>query len=282
MDKDYLLIAVDPDRKFAIRFLSLEHAARESLALKKLPASLEAPYLELLLSGVLLGSRVDDQESKLFKLHLSPLNLRLNCEVNPRGPFRSAVFPREGAKDFAGPLAGELHVTVLNQKNETYTSSIELNAAGLTQTFRDYLEMSVQSQSLFFTNPDPSNPAKNFSLWIEKLPGTSHEEWHAVWERFADGKLFQESFQKDNDPDRIMAALFDRPPQILAVTKPSLFCPCNLEAFKKALELLPKEDLLELFMEGKGIESQCDYCGKTWRVDDESVRDMLGIKPVMH
>ena len=124
---------------------------------------------------------------------------------------------------------------------------------------------------------------KNHGLLIERLPGTADEDWDDFQTRFADGERFVESFQNTSDPDQMMNYLFDRNFKVLKVLFPALTCSCSQERFMKALELLPRQDLMELFISNQGITSQCEYCQKVWEADDRQVRKLLGIsKDVKH
>lgn len=279
MDQDYLLIAVDPEKKVAIRFLCLRHGAGQSLSTKCLPSDVISPYLELLVGSVLLGSRSNDQESILYKFHCQPSGLRINCEVNPLGAFRSALFPPESLESYEPPLKGMLHVTILSRKNQVYTSSLEISKSGVVQTLRDYLRQSIQVPSILSVCVHEKPQEGQYGLWIERLPGTSDQDWHQITERFQTDEKFFSSIRDTKDPDRILENLFPFPLRILAVTKPKLTCACNLEAFERAIASLPKEDLLELFMEGEGVESVCDYCGKIWKVKNQFISELLQTTP---
>ncbi len=274
-DLDYLLIGTDLDNKFAFRFLRLNQGSRESLFLKQIPPLLTSPYLEFLLGSILLGSRLDEQESTLYKLQLTSEKIWINCEVSPQGHFRSAIFPKENISAFRSEFAGLMQVSVLKQNDQVYTSSIPIVSADILKTFRSYLEKSVQTPSLFFVHPDKKNHLENYALWIEKLPGTSQAEWNELDSRMQSSEHFTRSFENTNDPDLILKALLPFGFQILAVTKPLLTCACSLESFERALASLSEKDLMELWIEKRGVESECDYCGKVWRVEDDFLMRLL-------
>ena len=295
MPQDYLLIAVDSKKQFAIRFLWLKHGVESSLALKKPPPSLATPYAEFLLASVLLGSRSEDKESVLYKLHLLPSHLRINCEVNPLGAFRSALFPQESLQAFDGALKGQLQVAILNKKDQVYSSVLEISN-GVPQTFEGYLTQSVQTASILRIHANTEYPNKNYALWIERLPQissevgesdhepnqvglsgdtTSSNDWSSLIERFSQKDFFERSFQETDDPDLILGDLLPFPFRILAVIKPRITCSCTLEAFERAIASLPREEVLELWMDSKPIESRCDYCGKLWTLDKKTIEPWL-------
>lgn len=87
-DKDYLLVCIDPQKRVAMRFLSLKHAVTKTLKLKKPSRSLSLLMAQYLLGGVLIGNRASEKQSTLFKLVLTNPQIRLNCEVSPQGGFR--------------------------------------------------------------------------------------------------------------------------------------------------------------------------------------------------
>lgn len=282
MDRDYLIIAVDSEKKYAIRLLSLSHVIRESLALHAPGPNLKGVYAEFLLASTILGSRLDEQESILFKLKMADGNLSVNCEVSPRGFMRSAIFPHENRDPEALELSGFLKVVRLNSGNEVYESIVEMQGETIEELVRKYLATSVQTHSLFFVNADTENLSNNYALWIEKLPGTSVKEWEAFQGKYLRAGFFSASFSHTDDPDVIVSRLFEDPITILAVTSPKLTCLCSKEKVVGALKLLSPEDLADIFMQGQGVATQCDYCRKVWQVTDEDVKKIMNVKPTLH
>lgn len=276
METDYLLIAVDSQKKYAVRFLSLGHAVRESIRSKNISPTIATILAEHLLSSVLLGSRHDDQESTLFKIKLNDPILSLNCEVSPKGAFRSAIFPKEHKLlDLKGFFDGFLQVIRLNKKTETYQTVVEFGSHTLHQAFEEYLSKSVQTASVFLINADTKNHKKNYAIWIDKLPDTDTDEFEKFIADFKNEKRFEKAIGASNDPDKIVAALFDEPITILAVTKPVMECSCSKEKVMDALTVLPNEDLVDIFLKAQGITINCDYCEKEWFVSDEEIKKLM-------
>lgn len=282
MDCDYLLIAVDSQKKYAIRFLSLSHVIRESLKLHEPGPLLAQVYAEFLLASTVLGSRLDEQESILFKIKMAKGGLSINCEVSPRGSMRSAIFPRENRAPESLDLSGFLKIARLNSGNEVYESIVEMHGEGVQELIRKYLAASVQTCSLFFVNADITNLSDNYVLWIEKLPGTSVKEWESFQAKYSQADFFKKSFLGTADPDVIVGRLFDEPITILTVTSPKLTCLCSKEKVVDALKLLSAEDLADIFMQGQGVSTECDYCRKVWQVTDEDVKKIMNIKSTLH
>lgn len=282
MDRDYLIIAVDSQKKYAIRFLSLPYVIQESLKLHEPGPVLAHVYAEFLLASTILGSRLDEQESILFKMKTAEGGLSVNCEVSPRGSMRSAIFPRENRAPESLDLTGFLKVVRLNSGNEVYESIVEMRGEGVQELVRKYLATSVQTHSLFFVNADVANLSDNYALWIEKLPGTPVKEWESFQSKYLQTDFFKKSFLGTDDPDVIIGRLFDDPISILAVTSPKLTCLCSKEKVVGALKLLSAEDLADIFMQGQGVSTECDYCRKTWQVTDEEVKKIMNVKPTLH
>ena len=277
----HLLIAVDPEQKFAIRLLCLEHAVRASIELHRLNDKFKDILAQHLIASVLIGSRSDDQESYLFKLSLASSNITINCETSPMGPFRSAVFPPEKRGQFNGSLDGQLRTIRLKKGNELYESISEINSLGICETFNDYLANSAQRLSILELDQNKHGRGHGFGLWIEKLPQTTEADWRTFTNRFSNRDFFQSCLASSSDPDKIVTKLFDEGIQILAITKPKLTCSCNKDRIINALSTLPQKDLLDLFMD-KSIETQCDYCHKVWTLTDADLKDLLPINSTQH
>lgn len=276
MDTDYVLIAVDSQSRFAIRFACLSHAVKDSLAIHLPGPALAAPYAEFLVASAICGSRLDDQEATLFKLQLGEGRLNINCEVTPRGAMRSAIFPQENKSPDSLELSGLLKVVRLKSGDDVYESVVAISGNSIQDVFRHYLKDSVQTACLFFAQSDPQHVEKSYALWIEKLPDTTSADWDVFRKNYEDGARFTAAIAASDDPDEIIRSLFEEPIRILAVTKPKLVCSCSKERVCDAIKLLPAEDLAELFMEGKGVSTTCDYCGREWQISDDEVKDLLG------
>ncbi len=281
-NEDYLIIAVDPLSRFAIRFTSLTNAVKNTLALHRTHGILAQTLAEFIIGGILLGSRSDDQESYLYKLKFTHTALNINLEVNPRGAFRVALFPAETSSQFSLPITGLLHADRLKQTEELYQSIAAINPQGVQATLTDYLAQSLQRSSLIQINADLNDATKNLGLWIEKLPETPESDWLIFKRRFDVANFFKDSFTASTDPDHIMNALFPEGFKILAITKPRFDCGCSKERILKALVTLPESELIEIFMEGSGIVVNCDYCRKEWRVSDIDVKSLIKTSSSVH
>lgn len=275
MKEDYIVIAVDAKKQIAIRFLCLEHGITESLQLHKIPDKLHDFYTQAVMGSVLLGSRSDEQESMLFKFSLEQSELTLNCEVSPRGFFRSAIFPQKNKAQFVTKDKGMLTITVLKKNLKTYQSVVQMRNGSAEETFDDYLINSHQNRSVMVLHEDISKPHRYFGLWLDALPDTSEEDWEKFAKPFQNKKHFIESFKNSTDPDKIVQNLFVEPIQVLAVTKPKLECSCSKDKILDGLASLPNEDLVEIFMDGQGVETQCDYCHTVWTVNDAELQALM-------
>ncbi len=271
-------MGADSGSQVAIRFLSLEHVLRDCLALhQNVTGTLQDVYLRFVLSSVLLGSRMEDQEAILYKLKIEDQGIQINCEVSPKGLLRSAVFPAENVPLYTGDLAGVLQVVRLKSNSDVYQSLTRLQGSSVVDVFRDYLEKSDQSQSIVHVHTDINDLSQSFALWIEKLPSTSDDDWKLWQQRFASDEAFVNVVTATHDPDQIIEKLFAEKLNIMAVTKPKLACTCSGEKITQALMVLPKEDLLDIFIKGEGVDTRCDYCSKVWHTEDAVIKEMVGV-----
>jgi redox-regulated HSP33 family molecular chaperone len=282
MKEDYLLIGVDLKDQFAVRFLSLGHALETSLELHKPGSDLARLYAEFVLGSVLLGSRMDEQQATLYKLKFEDPKLTINCEVAPQGAFRSAIFPPENKDDELKKAPHQLCIVLLKQKDDVYESYIEVDSKDVSENFQNYLNKSVQTDAIIWVHVDLDNLKNSFGVWVERLPTTTQEVWDQWSQALKQKDHFLKSFSKTDDPDKILKNLFLEPIRILAVTKPSLLCSCNKERIIGALKLLPEADLVEIFMDNKGVETVCDYCHKVWSIEDAEIQAILKMKSILH
>lgn len=270
MKNDYLVIGVDIKKRYSIRFVCLKHAIEESLKIHNPSEDIKEFYEDFLIGSVLLGSRKDEQETSLYKIGLKPEKLIINCEVSARGIFRSALFTQKQSleKSF-------FKITQVTKKLETYESVVEVNSSDPQKIFQTYLTQSVQSHSLVHLHNNPINPDKKYGFWIEKLPETPLKEWQNILESFTTKQKIADSIENSDDPDKIFNGIFPDPIEVLAVTQPRIECSCSKERILSALQSLPNEDLVDIFMNKQGIETKCEYCGKTWNVSDKEIQQLL-------
>ena len=273
MDQDYLVFGVDQKRSYSARFLCLNQAISQSLQLHQPADALKTLYKEFLLASVLLGSMNNEQESMLYKIFLPEFNLTLNSEVSPRGMFRSALFTQQQKQN----SEAFLKVVTLKKNNQTYQSLTHCNSLVAQEIFTEYLEKSVQTEALLFLHTSSQNENANYGLWLQKLPDTAISTWNQQVKNFITPSLFENAVLTSSDPDKIFSQLFQSPIEILAVTKPKLECTCNKERILKAFESLSADDLVEIFMQESGVETQCEYCRKVWRIEDKEIQKLLKI-----
>lgn len=275
-DNDYLIIGVDPQKQIAIRFLSLTKTTLAEINKHNITESWQPLFADLLLGSVILSSRQDDQQTILFKLKLDHSPIQINVEVNSRGHLRTAFIRNQNQSTDVVPdkINGILKVVVLNQNNQTYESVIPLVQNSLRYSFEHYLKQSVQTDSIFCLHR--SLQQQDNALWIERLPQTKEEFWKTLTQNITQNR-FEEILNQNTDPDIILKELLGFELTILAVTHPQAVCSCTRERLLKALHTLSREELMDMFMDGKGIESTCDYCKTVWKIEDAEIKDLLGI-----
>jgi len=303
-EKDYLLIGIDGQTRFIWRFLCLSHTLGKVLAVHQPPEKLLTPFSQFVLGSTLLGSRYDEQETTLYKVRIEETEIRFNCEISPSGPLRAALFPSNILGDFNGFFKGELSEHILKKNNQVYQSMVAIEPDNMEQTWRSFLKQSRQSSSLLEFH-------SHFALWIEKLPETPMDEWEKFlkqfnkpqggaegeasirlgrlegatrapligeWEKFTQNfghKRLEEALKMGEDPDLMMGQLFQKDFRILKVQIPYFECQCSKDRILLGLAGLPPADLFELFVDGKGVESRCDYCHKIHKVSDEEVKNVI-------
>ncbi len=277
MPKDYLLIGVDLEGKFSIRFLCCNKIINQVLEQKRPSPTLKNHLAQFLMAAALLGSRSGDRETTLFKLKNENPLLKINCEISPRGAIRCAIFPPEHRNIKLDQLQGEMNVAILKQNQDIYESIILIEGSDILLTMQEFLKTSSQTDSILCLNIDYESGQKNFGFWIERLPQTADADWKAIYDHLQDGKILAELCAQTDDPDKIVSGLFKDQFKIMAVLYPELTCSCSKEKFIEAVKLLPQNDLLDLFMGNKGVISQCEYCQTIWEINDKELREILGM-----
>ena len=278
--EDYLLIATDLEAQIAIRFLSLQKGIKESFSLHHPHKDVSDEFSKFLMASILLGSLYKNQEASLMKLRYAHRGYGYNCEVSPRGLYRVAVVG-DYKKEFKLE-GGSLDVVRIEKEQQPYHSVTPASSSDVDTIFKAYLSASEQTPSHLFLHADTALFKKNFGLWIQKLPHTDDETWSKISKRFQERVCFESSFKKTSDPDKIIQNLFPDKIRILSVTKPNPFCSCSKERIIEALKLLPEADLAEIFLEGKGVKTRCDYCCTTWEVLDEEIKTMMKSSDTLH
>ncbi|MBU0505223.1 MAG: Hsp33 family molecular chaperone HslO [bacterium] len=278
--EDYLLIATDLEAQISIRFLSLQNGMKEAFALHHPHEKVSDAFAKFLLASILLGSFNKNQEASLMKLRYAHRGFGYNCEVSPRGPYRAAIVGeyKTGIK----LEGGKFDVVRIEKEQAPYHSVTPVLSDDVNDIFKEYLAASEQTQSHLFLHADPDLFKKNFGMWIQKLPNTAEETWLTMTERFQERACFGSSFKNTSDPDKIIQNLFPDKIRILSVTKPKPFCSCSKERIIEALKLLPEADLAEIFIEGNGVKTRCDYCCTTWEVLDEEIKKLMKPKETLH
>ena len=282
---DYMIRAFAADgfvRAFAVTTGNLTEEARQ---IHHTTPVATAALGRLMAAGVMMGAMMKDEQDLLtLKIDGSgPIRgilVTADCRGNVKGyPYEPAVIlpPNEKGKlDVSGAL-GEGILTTISDigMKEPYVGQVKLVSGEIAEDIAYYYASSEQVPSTVglgvLVNPDSTvNCAGGFI--IQLMPGCPEETISALEEAMKgvtgvtdilrDGTTAEEMLRKILGPLN---------PVITEVSECGYYCNCSRERVSRALMTVGEKELRSMIDEGKPVELNCHFCGKTYTF---SVKDL--------
>lgn len=172
----------------------------------------------------------------------------------------------EDAEEIGG--AGHLFVTRYSLLRQPYTGAIDWGAADVSDGLADYLKHSEQIRAAVTIDwKEADGICKRAAGFLAELLPQGDEA------KFS--RLFSDLSGYDMTTDGAAERLLGKGSfRELAENPISFRCTCGEERIRDALLLLPETEKEELIADGV-VESTCRYCGKTYRIPTDFLKDKI-------
>lgn len=283
--KDQLVRAFAADGMIRAFAASTGCLAEEARAIHDTTPVVTAALGRMLTAGVMMGAMMKNPEDRLtIKIDgAGPMRgvlVTADCAGHVKGyPYENAVILPPNAKgklDVSGAIgAGILTVISDTGLKEPYVGQVELVSGEIAEDIAYYYASSEQVPSTVglgvLVDPDSTvNCAGGFI--IQLMPGCPEETISALEEAMKDvtgvTDILKDGTTAEEMLRRILGPL---DPVITEVSDCCYFCNCSRERVSRALMTVGEKELRSMIDDGKPVELNCHFCGKTYTF---SVKDL--------
>lgn len=273
-------------RAFAVTTGNLTEEARQ---IHHTTPVVTAALGRLMAAGVMMGAMMKDEQDLLtLKIDGSGpargILVTADCKGNVKGyPYEPAVIlpPNEKGKlDVSGAL-GEGILTTISDigMKEPYVGQVKLVSGEIAEDIAYYYASSEQVPSSVglgvLVNPDHSVNCSGGFI-IQLMPGCPEETVTALEGRLKGIDSVTTFYRNGKSPEDLLTlVLGDMDLQFTDKMPCRYHCGCTRERVEKALISVGEKELLSMIREGKPVEMNCHFCGKTYTFSVEEMEKLL-------
>ena len=273
-------------RAFAVTTRNLTEEARQ---IHHTTPVATAALGRLMAAGVMMGAMMKDEQDLLtLKIDGSgPMRgilVTADCRGNVKGyPYEPAVIlpPNEKGKlDVSGAL-GEGILTTISDigMKEPYVGQVKLVSGEIAEDIAYYYASSEQVPSSVglgvLVNPDHSVNCSGGFI-IQLMPGCPEETVTALEDRLRGIDSVTTFYRNGKTPEDLLTlVLGDMELQFTDKMPCRYHCGCTRQRVEKALISVGEKELLNMIREGKPVEMNCHFCGRTYTFSVEEMEKLL-------
>lgn len=174
---------------------------------------------------------------------------------------------------------GFLAVTKDLGLKEPFTGEVPLVSGELGEDFTYYLAKSEQipsavGLSVFVNDDNTIATAGGFMLQV--MPGADDDVIAKVEKQINAMAPISEQMRAHKTPEEILASICGQDNlKILEKMPVKYACDCSKDRFATALASVAPADLQQMIDEDHGAEAVCHFCGKTYRFNEQELREIL-------
>ena len=162
---------------------------------------------------------------------------------------------------------------------EPYVGSTHLVTSEIAEDLAYYYTASEQIPSAValgvLVNPDGSVWTSG-GYMLQLLPGASDEVAEMLQNRCQNFPQLTTFLAEGHTPDEVLEELLEGLDfQVMAKAPVRFQCNCNKDRVERALISIGEKDLQSLIDEGKDVDMNCHYCGKTYHFTIDEVKELL-------
>lgn len=290
LEQDHLVVATALDGQVRLVGLDATEAVRHLVKIHDMSPLVAQVSGRLVLANLLMAAGLKGEQASLtlqLKCHgqLKGLSTTADGEGNFRAyPYQAQVenfYTEKNKLDLAAGM-GQGTLTVIRDLGlrEAYTGQVELQEGGdIAGTVAYYLAKSEQVRSVLFLSVSLNQEGiyKAGALLVQALPNLTEENLDYLEQRAFGGfpeisYLLEEGFK----PAQFMDMFMGDPNILYLEERPVQFhCPCSRDRMFRNLMTIGKKDLQELADIPEGIQLECHYCNKKYKITQEEVQNLL-------
>ncbi|WP_026896220.1 Hsp33 family molecular chaperone HslO [Clostridiisalibacter paucivorans] len=286
---DYIIRAVDKDRKLRAFIATTTHMANEAHKIHKTLPIATAALGRTLTAASIMGIMLKGEKDKItlnfkgsgkIKSILAVANSYGKVKGYISDPFVELPLREDGKLDVGGAVGSDGRLVVIKDLGlkEPYVGQSKLVNGEIAQDLTHYFAYSEQQPSSValgvLVDRDLSVKASGGFI-IQVLPGITEEEINKLENNLMKIGSISSLIDEGNSPEDILNKILgDFHMDILDKVPVEFSCDCSIERIKKALSTVGKEELQDMIDKDKGAELLCHFCNTKYNFTDKELEEI--------
>ena len=247
----------------------------------------------MLTAGALIGSTLkSSKEVTTLKINgggeINGITVTAHNDCSVKGvvgnPYVDRPLNEKGKLDVGGAVGtnGMLYVIEDLGLKDPYVGQVKIQTGEIAEDFAYYFTVSEQTPSAVslgvLVDKDLSIKAAGGFI-VQMLPGADELLADVITYRLQEIPSITTLINEGKTIEEILEFIFEGMDlKILEDIEPQYKCDCSRERVEKALISIGKDDLQELYDEGKSEEIVCNFCNKKYEFTHENIGELLNNK----
>ena len=249
-----------------------------------------AAFGRMLTAGALMGTTLkSNKEVTTLKINgngeAKGITVTAHNDVSVKGfignPYIDRPLNEKGKLDVGGAVGtnGLLYVIKDLGLKDPYVGQVPIQTGEIAEDFAYYFTVSEQTPSAVslgvLVDKDLSIKAAGGFI-VQMMPGADELLADVITYRLEEIPPITTMISEGKTIEEILEFIFDGMDlKILDSLEPQYKCDCNRDRVEKALISIGKEDLEEIYNDGKTEEIVCNFCNKKYEFTNENIGELL-------
>lgn len=287
---DRLIKATAKEGMIRIIAASTKDLVNEGVKIHECTPTAAAALGRMLTAGSLLGSMLKN-ESDSITLQINGggeakgVVVTAHSDASVKGyignPKVDLPLNNKGKLDVGGAIGKEGSLVVIRDMGlkEPYVGQVPIYTGEIAEDFAYYFTASEQTPSAVslgvLVDVDYSIKAAGGFI-IQMMPGADELLADLISYRLEETKFLSELLSSGHSIDEIIKIIFeDMDLKIAEAIEPKYLCDCSREKVERALLSIGKEELNNIYEEGKDEELVCHFCNKKYIFTHNDIGELM-------
>lgn len=249
-----------------------------------------AAFGRMLTAGALIGTTLkSNKEVTTLKINgngeINGITVTAHNDGTVKGvignPYIDRPLNEKGKLDVGGAVGtnGMLYVIKDLGLKDPYVGQVKIQTGEIAEDFAYYFTVSEQTPSAVslgvLVDRDLSIKAAGGFI-VQMLPGADELLADVITYRLQEIPPITTMINEGKTIEQILEYIFEGMDlKVLDSIKPEYKCDCSRERVEKALISIGKDDLQEIYNDGKTEEIVCNFCNKKYEFTNEDIGEIL-------
>ncbi|OOM09249.1 Hsp33 family molecular chaperone HslO [Clostridium saccharobutylicum] len=249
-----------------------------------------AAFGRMLTAGALIGTTLkSNKEVTTLKINgngeINRITVTAHNDGTVKGvignPYIDRPLNEKGKLDVGGAVGtnGMLYVIKDLGLKDPYVGQVKIQTGEIAEDFAYYFTVSEQTPSAVslgvLVDRDLSIKAAGGFI-VQMLPGADELLADVITYRLQEIPPITTMINEGKTIEQILEYIFEGMDlKVLDSIKPEYKCDCSRERVEKALISIGKDDLQEIYNDGKTEEIVCNFCNKKYEFTNEDIGEIL-------